>query len=108
MGIVRYAISHICLPALRERERIWAMGHRGQRSEEAEIRRAIRRIALDQAFNDRIVKEKVCLSSAPEVMTLLAKMYPDLVEGISPSIVEDLLPGLVLTDSYGHGAFQTC
>lgn len=84
------------------------MGHRGQRSEQAELRRAARRIALDAAFSDRIIKEKISQTSAEQVMAELANLYPQLAEGMSPSATSDIIPGLVLTDSYGKGAFQTC
>jgi hypothetical protein len=83
-----------------------SMGHRGQRSENKELERAIREIVFKNVFTDRIVKEEVNLNLSDQVTTQLAKLYPKLAEGLPMSAVEDIMPGLVLTDSYGRGAFQ--
>lgn len=84
------------------------MGHRGERSEPAKLRRTVKRIILEAAFKDRIIKETVSQTTVEQAIDSLLKAHPELADCMFLSAFQDAILGLVLTDSYGKGAFQEC
>lgn len=70
----------------------------GKHSKEAELRRRIRAIIKDAAFNDKILDETVNVLSSQQLLLLVPEPVPfHLVE---------IERGEVLTDSRGTGSWQ--
>ena len=78
-----------------------------QRSPEAQKRREQKRAAREYVFslsyNDYILGEKVCRTEPEQVQAFLAALF----EYVDVCAVPCVFRGVVLSDGYGRGAFQS-
>ena len=82
------------------------MAHRGKRSPEALARREQRKTAREyiftMSFNDFLIAETISRTDPADVQAHLNGVFGY----VEQSAVPCTFKGVVLTDSYGNGAFQ--
>jgi hypothetical protein len=84
------------------------MGHRGERSDPAKLRRTVKHVILEAAFKDQHKKEAISQTDVEDIIKKVLVAHPELsvFESLIRFEFSEIIRGLVLTDSYGRGIFN--